>query len=53
MGVRVAGVSCITNFAAGIGQKPLSHSEVAETAQRVKAVFAALLGNFLPAAAKV
>jgi purine-nucleoside phosphorylase len=53
MGVPVAGISCITNLAAGIGHKPLSHEEVAETANRVRDVFAKLLSAFLPAAAKV
>ena len=28
MGLRVAGLSCITNPAAGLGQAPLSHEEV-------------------------
>ena len=36
MGVRVAGISCVTNLAAGISQQPLSHQEVTETAARVK-----------------
>jgi purine-nucleoside phosphorylase len=53
MGVRVAGVSCITNLAAGISNKPLSHAEVAETAHLARASFTALLGTFIPAAAKV
>jgi purine-nucleoside phosphorylase len=53
MGVPVAGVSCITNLAAGIGDKPLSHQEVAETADRVKDVFGSLLSAFLPAAARL
>ena len=53
MGVPVAGVSCITNLAAGIGHKPLSHGDVAETANRVKDVFSSLLSEFLPAVAKV
>jgi purine-nucleoside phosphorylase len=52
MRVPVVGLSCITNLAAGIAQKPLSHDEVAETAQRVKAVFGALLSAFVPLAAK-
>jgi purine-nucleoside phosphorylase len=52
MGVPVAGISCITNLAAGIGEKPLSHEEVAQTANRVKDVFASLLAGFLPAAAR-
>jgi purine-nucleoside phosphorylase len=53
MGVKVAGVSCITNLAAGIGDKPLSHEEVAETAHQVKEVFSRLLAEFLPAAARL
>ncbi len=53
MGVPVAGVSCITNLAAGIGEKPLTHEEVADTANRVKDVFASLLSGFLPAAARL
>jgi purine-nucleoside phosphorylase len=53
MGVKVAGISCVTNLAAGIGNKPLSHAEVAEVANQVTAVFSRLLGEFLPAAAKL
>ncbi|HEX8820651.1 MAG TPA: purine-nucleoside phosphorylase [Archangium sp.] len=52
MGVRVAGVSCITNLAAGIGGKPLTHEEVAETAHRVKNLFTRLLEDFLPTVAR-
>ena len=52
MGVPVAGISCITNYAAGIGKRPLSHAEVSETADRVKDRFTALLADFLPRIAK-
>lgn len=52
MRVRVAGVSCITNVAAGIGEKPLSHAEVKEVAGRVAEAFSRLLAEFLPMAAK-
>ena len=52
MGVPVAGVSCITNMAAGIGDKPLSHAEVAEVAHRVRDTFGRLLADFLPAIAR-
>ena len=45
-GLRVAGLSCITNPAAGRGRQPLSHSEVLETAERVKTLAAQLLINF-------
>ena len=52
MGVPVAGISCITNYAAGIGERPLSHAEVSETADRVKDTFTALLADFLPRIAR-
>jgi len=34
-GVRCFGVSCLTNYAAGIGSQPLDHQEVLETTERV------------------
>ncbi len=46
-GLRVAAVSCITNPAAGLGGKNLSHGEVLETAERVKKSGAALLKHFV------
>jgi len=52
MGVKVAGVSCITNLAAGLSPRPLTHAEVAETAGRVAETFARLLAAFLPVAAR-
>jgi purine-nucleoside phosphorylase len=45
-GLRVAGISCITNLAAGIGKENLSHGEVLETAERVKKSGAQLIKNF-------
>jgi len=45
-GLNVAAVSCITNLAAGLGPKKLSHREVLETAGRVKQTGAALLKFF-------
>jgi purine-nucleoside phosphorylase len=45
-GMKVAAVSCITNLAAGIGRKNLSHTEVLETAERVKKSGARLIKNF-------
>ncbi|HEY8432575.1 MAG TPA: purine-nucleoside phosphorylase [Sandaracinaceae bacterium] len=47
MGMRVLGISCITNLAAGIGASPLSHDEVTETAARVRAHFQGLLRGVL------
>lgn len=43
MGVRILGISCITNMAAGILPQPLTHDEVLETTARVAGEFAALL----------
>jgi purine-nucleoside phosphorylase len=45
-GMRVAGISCITNLAAGRSNEPLSHKEVLETAERVKSMAAQLLTRF-------
>lgn len=38
-GIPVLGISCITNFGAGILAQPLNHQEVVETAARVKKTF--------------
>ncbi|MCX6558806.1 MAG: purine-nucleoside phosphorylase [Candidatus Aminicenantes bacterium] len=48
MGMRVAGISCVTNLAAGISSQPLSHQEVTETAERVKGDFIKLLKLVVP-----
>jgi purine-nucleoside phosphorylase len=45
-GLRVAGISCITNLAAGISKQNLSHAEVLETAECVKKSGSELIGNF-------
>src|SRR5215510_7389553 len=45
-GLRVAGLSCITNLAAGRSPRPLSHREVLETAKRVEFLAADLLKQF-------
>mgnify|MGYP002559805773 CR=1 FL=1 len=42
-GLRVCGISCITNLAAGMGEGLLSHEEVKETADRVKVDFIRLV----------
>jgi purine-nucleoside phosphorylase len=46
--MRVLGISCVTNAAAGILDQPLHHREVLETAARVKGDFVALLRAVLP-----
>lgn len=47
MGLRVAGISCITNLAAGISKEKLTHSEVTETAKHVEADFSKVLREFI------
>jgi purine-nucleoside phosphorylase len=46
--MRVLGISCVTNAAAGILDQPLNHREVLETAARVKGDFVSLLKAVLP-----
>jgi purine-nucleoside phosphorylase len=48
MGLRVAGISCITNLAAGLSAQQLSHREVTETGERVKSDFIRLLNRVIP-----
>ena len=47
-GMRVLGISCVTNTAAGILDRPLDHQEVLETAERVKGQFVSLLRAVIP-----
>jgi len=51
MGVDVAGISLVTNFAAGISPAPLSHAEVTETAAEARSRFTSVIDNLLPALA--
>lgn len=43
MGMRILGISCITNMAAGILDQPLNHQEVMETGKMVEQKFSALV----------
>ncbi len=43
MGIRVLGISCITNMAAGILDQPLTHEEVMETGKSVEQKFSSLV----------
>ena len=43
MGMKVLGISCISNLASGISASPLSHAEVQETADAVAPKFKALV----------
>ena len=42
-GIRVCGISCITNFAAGLSPQPLSHEDVTLVANQVKEKFTKLI----------
>ncbi|MGO8934393.1 MAG: purine-nucleoside phosphorylase [Terracidiphilus sp.] len=48
MGIEVLGISCVTNLAAGLGTKPLSHEEVSETGKWVEKRLADLLKRLAP-----
>ena len=43
MGMKVCGISCITNMGCGMLEQPLSHMEVQETADRVAVQFKELV----------
>ena len=43
MGLKVCGISCISNMACGITEEPLSHVEVQEVADRVSVSFKELI----------
>jgi purine-nucleoside phosphorylase len=47
LGMRVLGISCVTNMAAGILERPLAHAEVVETGRRTMPAFARLLRGVL------
>jgi purine-nucleoside phosphorylase len=43
MGMKICGISCVSNMAAGISKVPLTHAEVQETANRVAPDFKKLI----------
>jgi len=43
MGIRVCGLSCISNLAAGMTDNPLTHEEVKEAGEKTAPIFAALV----------
>ncbi len=47
--MRVLGISCISNAASGILEQPLSHQEVMETTEKVKATFINLVKGIVEA----
>lgn len=48
-GIKVLGISCLTNFACGVTDQPLNHKEVIETADRIKSSFKQLLFELVKA----
>lgn len=42
-GLRVVGISCLSNMAAGVLDAPLNHNEVMETGERVRGAFIGLV----------
>lgn len=51
MGMKICGISCITNMAAGVTENPLSHEEVQETADRIAPLFKYLVTESIAAIA--
>lgn len=47
-GMKVLGISCVTNMAAGVLQQRLTHEEVLETGERVQGTLTALLRAVIP-----
>lgn len=43
MGMKICGISCVTNMACGISENPLNHAEVQETANRRAKLFERLV----------
>jgi len=52
MGIKVLAISCVTNMAAGVLDKPLNHEEVLETGKRVAGQFKSLLREVIPEIAR-
>jgi purine-nucleoside phosphorylase len=48
MGIRVLGISCVTNMAAGILPQKISHQEVLETGAMVRDTLVRFLQALLP-----
>ncbi len=46
-GIKVIGISCITNMAAGITDEPINHAEVMETGAKVAETFKELLRRII------
>jgi purine-nucleoside phosphorylase len=47
IGMKVLGISCITNLAAGVSDMPINHEEVMETGEKVAETFKELLKRII------
>lgn len=47
MGMKICGISCISNLAAGISKQPLSHKDVQEMADKAAPVFKKLVTDII------
>ncbi len=47
-GIKVLGISCVTNLAAGVTDQKLDHKEVLETGERMRGMMIDLLQRILP-----
>jgi purine-nucleoside phosphorylase len=47
MDLKVIGISCITNLAAGVSNRPVDHTQVIATGERVREQFTELLRRVL------
>ncbi len=47
LGIKVLGISCVTNMAAGVLDQPLSHQEVVDTGKKAAPRFAELITSIL------
>jgi len=47
LGIKTMGISCITNFATGMGKEKLTHEDVTRTAELVKEKFITLVSHII------
>jgi purine-nucleoside phosphorylase len=47
LGMRIAGVSCVTNLASGVSAEPLDHADVLRATERMSETFRALVRRFV------
>jgi purine-nucleoside phosphorylase len=52
LGMRVVGLSCLTNMAAGVQDRKLDHRDVLATGERVKAALLEVLARLVTEAAR-